>query len=245
MMKKLFFTLLFAIMLSALSAPAFAACAVSNLQVKDNAGTTALAPYADDGSGGSNCSPQIQIKQGGNVLGITAGNAAKVDGSATTQPVSGTVTVTGVATKANQDTNSATTSHTCSTGGYSELGCLGQIDDDVKATGTIQGNVNVTLTDCSGSISTGGTAQNAFTAQTTLHGFTIANIDASSGSGEDIWISFTTTAAAATAGSFPLVPIGGTIAGPYTFTAPLGMGTGHALSVIATTTGHKFSCSWW
>lgn len=29
-------------------------------------------------------------------------------------------------------TNGATTAHTCSTGGYSVLGCLGQIDDDVK-----------------------------------------------------------------------------------------------------------------
>jgi hypothetical protein len=29
-------------------------------------------------------------------------------------------------------TNSATTTHTCSTAGFSQLGCLGQIDDDVK-----------------------------------------------------------------------------------------------------------------
>ena len=39
---------------------------------------------------------------------------------------------TTLATKANQDTNAATTAHTCSVSGFSEIGCLGQIDDDVK-----------------------------------------------------------------------------------------------------------------
>jgi hypothetical protein len=89
-----------------LPAPAWAACAVTNLQVKDNAAVTAAVPYADDGAGASNCSPQIQIKQGGNVLAITAGNAAKVDGSASTQPVSAASLPlpTGAATAANQAT---------------------------------------------------------------------------------------------------------------------------------------------
>jgi len=86
--------ILLALGLCLLSAPAWSACAVTNLTVKDAAGSpvTALVPYADDGSGGSNCSPQIQIKQGGNVAAVTAGNALKTDASATTQPVSGTVT---------------------------------------------------------------------------------------------------------------------------------------------------------
>lgn len=73
MMKKL---LLSTAILLGLTAQAFAVCAVTNLQVKDNAGTTANVPYADDGSGGTNCSPQIQIKQGGNVAVVKAGNAA-------------------------------------------------------------------------------------------------------------------------------------------------------------------------
>lgn len=42
-------------------------------------------------------------------------------------------TIGGIATAANQATNSATTAHTCSIAGYSMLGCLGQIDDDTKA----------------------------------------------------------------------------------------------------------------
>lgn len=92
---------------------------------------------------------------------VTGANALKVDGSAITQPVSigssvavtnagtfatqltgatnninnvtGTVSLpTGAATSALQATNTATTAHTCAVAGYSELGCLGQIDDDVK-----------------------------------------------------------------------------------------------------------------
>jgi len=105
---------------------------------------------------------------------------------------------------------------------------------------------NVTPTDCSGTITTGGTAQNAITAQTTLHGFTIANIDASAGSGEPLWLSLTTTAAAATAASYPLAPPAATtFAGMGSYSTPPGFGTNHAVSIIGATTGHKFSCSWW
>lgn len=105
---------------------------------------------------------------------------------------------------------------------------------------------NITATDCSGTITTGATAQNAFTAQTLLHGFTIANIDSSAGSGEPLWISFTTTAAASTAASYPLsAPTVTTFAGLSSFSTPPGFGLNHALSVIAATTGHKFSCTWW
>jgi hypothetical protein len=105
---------------------------------------------------------------------------------------------------------------------------------------------NVTLTDCSGTITTGGTAQPAIAAQTTLHGFTIANTDASAGSGEPIWISFTTTAAASTAASYPIAPpTATTFAGMGSYTTPPGFGTNHAVSIVAATTSHKFSCTWW
>jgi hypothetical protein len=105
---------------------------------------------------------------------------------------------------------------------------------------------NITPTDCSGTITTGGTAQPAIAAQTTLHGFTIANIDASAGSGEPLWLSFTTTAAAATAASYPLAPPAATtFAGMGSYSTPPGFGTNHAVSIIGATTGHKFSCSWW
>ena len=106
--------------------------------------------------------------------------------------------------------------------------------------------VNVTPNACSGTITSGGAAQNAIAAQTTLHGFTIANIDASAGSGEPLWISFTTTAAASGTDSYPLAaPTATTFAGLNSFTTPFGFGTNHAVSIIGTTTGHKFSCTWW
>lgn len=103
------------------------------------------------------------------------------------------------------------------------------------------GPSNVTPTNCSGTITTGGTAQNAFTAQTTLHGFTIVNIDTT----EPLWISFTTTAAATTVASYPLqAATATTFASPGSFTAPQGFGINTALSVVAATTGHKWSCTW-
>ena len=108
------------------------------------------------------------------------------------------------------------------------------------------GPSNVTTHDCSGTIASGGTAQNAFTAQTTLHGFTIANIDATSGSGEVMWMSFTGTAVAASPASYPLpAPTATTYVGMGSYTTPPGFGTGHAVSVIATTTSHQYSCTWW
>lgn len=132
---------------------------------------------------------------------VSAGGLVSVDGSAVTQPVSGTVT-----------NNNA---------------------------------VNVTLNDCSGTVVTGGTAVNAFTAQTTLHGFTIFNYDTAHND-EVLWISFTTTAAALTAGSYPVpAPTATSFAGGGSFTSPPGMGSNHALSVVAATSGHAFSCTWW
>jgi hypothetical protein len=105
-----------------------------------------------------------------------------------------------------------------------------------------QGAVNITLTDCSGTISSGGAAQNAFTANAGRHGFTIANIDTT----EPLWISFTTTAAASGTGSYPLGQADATAFTNLTsFTSPPGMGINTALSVIAATTSHKYSCTVW
>ncbi len=116
----------------------------------------------------------------------------------------------------------------------------------LPVTGAVSGITNVTPTDCSGTITLGGTAQNAITAQTALHGFAIVNIDASAGGGEPIAISFTGTAALNSAGSYPLAaPAPVSLAGYGSFTTPFGFGTNHAISVIGATTGHKFSCTWW
>lgn len=106
--------------------------------------------------------------------------------------------------------------------------------------------VNVTPTDCSLAITAGGVAQNAIAATATLHGFTIANIDSTAGSGEPVWFSFTTTAAPSTLASFPLsAPLATSFTGLSSFTTPFGFGTNAAVSVIAVTTGHKISCTRW
>lgn len=108
---------------------------------------------------------------------------------------------------------------------------------------TSSDNVNVTPTDCS--ISASGTAQNIIAAATTRHGATIANIDPTTGAGEAVWISFTGTATAGTAGSFPLAPPAvTTLAGMGSWTSPPGFGFNHAISVVATS-GHKISCTVW
>lgn len=106
--------------------------------------------------------------------------------------------------------------------------------------------VNVTPTDCSIALTLGGTAQNIIAAGNSLHGFTIANIDTSAGSGEPVWMSFTTTAVASTIASYPLAaPTATTFAGLNSYTTPLGFGTNANVSVVAATTGHKISCTKW
>jgi hypothetical protein len=101
---------------------------------------------------------------------------------------------------------------------------------------------NMTPASCSGTITTGGTAQNALSASTVIHGFTIANLDTT----EVMWINFVGTAAASTTDSFPLAPATATtFANLPSYTTPVGFGSNHAVSVVAATTGHKFSCVWW
>jgi hypothetical protein len=101
---------------------------------------------------------------------------------------------------------------------------------------------NITPTSCSGTITTGGTAQNVLSASSVIHGFIIANLDTT----EMMWINFVGTAAASTTDSFPLGPATATtFANLASFTSPVGFGSNHAVSIIAATTGHKFSRVWW
>lgn len=100
---------------------------------------------------------------------------------------------------------------------------------------------NVPPADCSGTITAGGTAQNVISASNNgRNGFVIANIDTT----EVMWISFTGTAAAAALGSYPLAPATATtFANLSSFYSSIGYNT--ALSVVAATTGHKFTCTRW
>lgn len=97
--------------------------------------------------------------------------------------------------------------------------------------------VNQTPTDCSSTITSGGAAQNAFAASTTVHGFVIQNLSA-----DPMWISFTGVAVVGAQASY-LLPAGSTTSQGGSYYSRDGWNT--ALSVIAATTGDKFSCTKW
>lgn len=125
---------------------------------------------------------------------------------------------------------------------------LSQVAGTNTVTGGLAGSLgiggvpNITPSDCSGAIATGGTAQNALATSSTRRGATIANLDTT----EPMWISFTGTAVAGAVGSYPLsAPTATTFAGLSSYTTPLGFGFNTALSVIAATSTHKFSCTAW
>lgn len=96
-MRRILLASLFGLLASPLlelgsSSPALAACP-SPLTGKDASGTTQNFGVTVDGSG--NCYGNVGIVDGsnaGNKATVTAGNALKVDGSAVTQPISGTLT---------------------------------------------------------------------------------------------------------------------------------------------------------
>ena len=173
-------------------------------------------------------------------------NAYIVNGSSggTSSTFGSAFPATGTAIGLTNGTNMVAWSATTNYGTAPAAIAVPAVNADVTNVVTQSNTPNITATDCSGTITAGGAAQNAFTAQTTLHGFTIMNIDSSAGSGEFLWISFTTTAAASTAASYGL-PAPTTTAIGGSFSTPPGFGLNHALSVIAATTGHKFSCTWW
>jgi hypothetical protein len=101
----------------------------------------------------------------------------------------------------------------------------------------------ISAKDCSGTIAVAATAQTAIAAGAATRGWVIANLDTA----EPLWINPTGgTAAAATPGSFPL-PSGTatTFAGEGIFVSPLGIGTAAAVSVVAATLGHKYTCFTW
>jgi hypothetical protein len=177
-------------------------------------------------------------------IAVTPGSGATVgvadDGSTNKIPATVITGASSGSTLYNTVTNQAFVNSS------GQLGIAGPVTNAGTFAVQSAGSVNVTATNCSGTITTGGTAQNAFTAQTTLHGFTIANIDATTNSGEVLWMSFTTTAAPATTASYPLPsPAATTYTGMGSYTTPPGYGANHAVSIIAATTGHQYSCTWW
>jgi hypothetical protein len=194
--------------------------------------------------------PATVLMDSTNVEKATAANPLRTDPTGTTtQPIS-------AASGADVSEGAITDTVCAATGNVTVTGCLRSIAQSALAAlpaqsntttniGAVSGVVNVTPTDCSGTVTAGGTAQSPISASATIHGFTIANVDASAGSGEPIWVSFTGTASAAN-GSYPLAPPAATtFAANGSYTTPVGFGTNHAVSIFAATTGHKFSCTTW
>ncbi len=133
---------------------------------------------------------------------------------------------------------------TCTNGNWCSLQT--DINGALKVTGgsaptstPVTSVTNVTPINCSGTITAGGTAQNAFTAQSGLHGFIIMNL-----SNNPMGISFNGTAVLGAAGTYTLNAGSSTTAGG-SFSTPLGFGMNTALSVVSATTADAYSCTRW
>ncbi len=108
------------------------------------------------------------------------------------------------------------------------------------------GAPNITPTDCSGTVANGGAPQIVIAASSTIHGFSIGNIDATTGGGEPVWISFSGPATAGAPGSYPLgAPATPSYSGMGTYTTPAGFGPNAGVSIVAFTTAHAYSCTTW
>lgn len=108
----------------------------------------------------------------------------------------------------------------------------------------------VTPYDCSGTITTGGVAQllipttPANQTAINIRGFMIMNVDFTA---ENLCINFNGTAGAATCsttGYYGLIPSTASTSGG-TYSSQLGFGTNKNPTVVAATTGHKFTCTYW
>ena len=108
-------------------------------------------------------------------------------------------------------------------------------DESGAGTGPFTFATDVPLIDGSGTIATGGTAQQLFGGTTPAHGFMVYNVDGAN----ILWISLTTTAAANTAQSIPLPPMGGNFVTPMGF-VPIG-----AISIIGQSSGQQFTAIKW
>jgi len=90
-----------------------------------------------------------------------------------------------------------------------------------------------TVVDGSGTITTGGTAQNLFTGTTPVAGFAVGNPGTTS-----LWISKSTTAAPNAAGSVEVAP-------GMLYETPSEYTPNHAVSIYGATTGQPFTAERW
>jgi type 1 fimbria pilin len=117
----------------------------------------------------------------------------------------------------------------------------------VESGGPVSFPTNVTPLPCSVTITAADVAQNLPNLGTTsIHGFTISNVDETSGgsNGENLYYNLTGTAVPNTAGTTPLSSPS-SAAGMGSYTTPAGLGSNHAVSVRAHTAGHSITCNYW
>jgi hypothetical protein len=95
--------------------------------------------------------------------------------------------------------------------------------------------------DCSGTVTSGGTAQSIIGAGTAPHGFQIQNL-----STDALGFSWTTvTPAVGTNGTYTLNAGSSSTSAGGSYNSPLGIGISAAVFLIGATTGDKFTCSKW
>lgn len=122
----------------------------------------------------------------------------------------------------------------------------------INGTQAVVSERDITPYDCSGTITAGGTSQ--FLIPTfnppnnpilKIRGWMIMNVDTTA---EGLCINFTVGAVGAascsTAGFYFMQPATATAAGG-SYSSQLGFGTNKNPTIIAATTGHKFSCTYW
>ena len=95
------------------------------------------------------------------------------------------------------------------------------------------------VSDCSGTIASGGVAQTIIPSSASTHGFMIMNLSTNL-----MWISVSGTAAANSNGSFSLNPASATSAGG-SFSTPPNLGNLTPLSVVSANNGDRYSCARW
>jgi len=121
----------------------------------------------------------------------------------------------------------------------------------INGTQAVVSERNITGFDCSGTVTTGGTSQSLLpitgatpTKSPNVRGFMIQNVDTTA---ENLCISFTGAVGAATCSTtsyFALQPATATNQGG-SYASQLGFGPGLNPVIVAATTGHKFTCTFW
>lgn len=122
----------------------------------------------------------------------------------------------------------------------------------LQATVPVVSERNITPFDCSGTITTGGTSQRLFPVtgaspnlSPNVRGFMLMNVDTNV---ENLCISFNGVSNAvvtcATPSYYALQAATSTASGG-SFSSQLGFGSGNNPVIVAATTGHKFTCTYW